>query len=330
MEYRFLGKTGVRVSKLCFGAMSFAKDADEAESAALYRRCREAGINFFDCADVYSNGQSEEYLGRFIASERDQVVITSKVYFPSGAGVNDRGSSRYHIVRSVEGSLRRLNTDRIDVYFLHRFDDFTDLEETLRALDDLVRQGKILYPAVSNFAAWQVEKALGISAREGLARLVCLQPMYNLVKRQAEVELLPMAQAEGLGVIAYSPLGGGLLSGKYDQTHRPEDGRLMTNKMYMARYKDDWMYAAAGDLNAFARQNGWEPAALAVAWVMSHPAITAPIIGARNVRQLESSLKSLEIEMTTELRERVSAFTPEPPPATDRNDERDIDFMGKR
>jgi len=330
MEYRFLGKTGMRVSKLCFGTMSFAGDADETESAALYRRCREAGINFFDCANVYSGGKAEEILGRLIAAERDEVVITSKVYFPLGAGENARGSSRYHIVRAVEASLRRLNTDRLDIYFLHRFDDFTDLEETLRAMDDLVRQGKILYPAVSNFAAWQVEKALGIAARQNLARLVCIQPMYNLVKRQAEVELLPMAQAEGLGVIPYSPLGGGLLTGKHDYQHRVENSRLASNKMYLARYSEEWMYAAASDFSAFARQHGWEPAALAVAWVASHPAVTAPIIGARNVKQLEGSLKSLEIEMTPELRAQISALTPEPPPATDRNDEKAVDFMGKR
>jgi aryl-alcohol dehydrogenase-like predicted oxidoreductase len=279
---------------------------------------------------VYSFGKAEEILGRLIASERDEVVITSKVYFPTGSGENARGSSRYHILRAVEASLRRLSTDRLDIYFLHRFDDFTDLEESLRALDDLVRQGKILYPAVSNFAAWQVEKALGIAARESLARLVCIQPMYNLVKRQAEVELLPMAKAEGLGVIPYSPLGGGLLTGKHAYTVRSEKSRLATNKMYLARYSEEWMYTAANDFSAFARQRGWEPAGLAVAWAASHPAVTAPIIGARSVQQLEGSLKSLEIEMTPELRAQISAFTPEPPPATDRNDEQSVNFMGAR
>jgi aryl-alcohol dehydrogenase-like predicted oxidoreductase len=222
VEYRPLGNTGVQVSSLCYGTMSFGGEADEDTSAAMYRRCREAGINFFDCANGYAGGRSEEILGSLITSERSDVIITSKVYFPTGDDLNARGASRRHIMQAIEDSLRRLKTDRIDVYFIHHFDDLTPLEETLRALDDLVQQGKILYPAASNFAAWQVAKGLGISARHEWARFECIQPMYNLVKRQAEVELLPMAQSEKLGVIPYSPLGGGLLSGKYGRDRRPE------------------------------------------------------------------------------------------------------------
>jgi aryl-alcohol dehydrogenase-like predicted oxidoreductase len=210
----------------------------------------------------------------------------------------------------------------IDVYFIHHFDDLTPLEETLRALDDLVQQGKVLYPAASNFAAWQVAKALGISERRGWSRFECLQPMYNLVKRQAEVELLPMAQSEQLGVIPYSPLGGGLLSGKYGRDRRPETGRLMENKMYQTRYGGETIYATAEDFSDFALENGYEPAALAVAWVRSHPAVTAPIIGSRNLEQLEGSLQSIDIEMTPDLREKISSFSQTPPPATDRNEER--------
>ena len=221
MDYKLLGKTGVRVSALCFGVMSFGGDADEATSAAMFERCREAGINFFDCANVYAGGRSEEILGKLIASCRDEVVITSKVYGATGPDINARGASRRNIRSAVEASLRRLNTDYLDVYFLHHFDQDTPIEATLRALDDLVRDGKILYPAASNFAAWQVAKALGVAAKEGWARFECIQPMYNLVKRQAEVELLPMAQSEQLGVITYSPLGGGLLTGKYGASRRP-------------------------------------------------------------------------------------------------------------
>jgi aryl-alcohol dehydrogenase-like predicted oxidoreductase len=206
VEYRFLGNTGVKVSSLCYGTMSFGGEADEETSAAMYRHCREAGINFFDCANVYAGGRSEEVLGRLIAGERNDLIITSKVYFPAGDDLNARGATRRHILQAIEDSLRRLNTDRIDVYFIHHFDDDTPLEETLRVLDDLVRQGKILYPAASNFAAWQVAKALGISERHAWARFECIQPMYNLVKRQAEVELLPMAQSEHVGVISYSPV----------------------------------------------------------------------------------------------------------------------------
>ena len=330
MEYPFLGRTGVRVSSLCFGTMSFGTDADEETSAALYHRCREAGINFFDCADVYAGGRSEEILGRLIRPERDDVVITSKVYFPTGDGVNARGASRRHILASVEASLRRLGTDYIDVYFLHRFDDFTAVEDSLRALDDLVSQGKILYPAASNFAAWQAARALGISEHHGWARIECLQPMYNLVKRQAEVEILPLAEAEDLAVTPYSPLGGGLLTGKYGPDKRPEAGRLVENKMYMTRYGDDWIYEVAGRFTEFARSRGYDPAALAVAWISAHPAVTAPIIGARNLDQLEGSLASLDIEMTSELYDEISNLSPEPPPATDRNEERTQFNFGSR
>lgn len=322
MNYKTLGRTGVQVSPLCFGTMSFGGDADEATSAAMFHRCRDVGINFFDCANVYQRGRAEEILGRLIAPCRDEVVITSKVYFAMGDDVNARGATRYHILRAVEGSLKRLDTDRIDVYFIHRFDELTPLEETLRALDDLVTQGKILYPAASNFAAWQVAKALGISAKENLAPFAVIQPMYNLVKRQAEVEILPLAQSEGLGVIPYSPLGGGLLSGKYGVAHRPEQGRLLTNAMYQTRYKDVWMTQVAEEFTAFAHERGYHPVSLAVAWVGSHPAVTAPIIGARNVAQLEDSLGALDIAMTPELRAELNALSPEPPPATDRNEER--------
>ena len=221
MEYRSLGRTGVQVSSLCFGTMSFGGEADEATSAAMYGRCREVGINFFDTANVYTGGQSETILGRLIAPHRDEIILTSKVNFPAGDDINARGTSRRHIMLAVEASLKRLGTDRLDVYFLHAFDTRTPMEESLRALDDLVTAGKILYPAVSNWAAWQIAKALGIAANEHLARFECLQPMYNLVKRQAEVEILPLALSEQIGVISYSPLGGGLLSGKYRQRPTP-------------------------------------------------------------------------------------------------------------
>ncbi len=322
MEYKFLGNTGVKVSSLCFGTMSFGGNADEETSAAMFNRCREVGINFFDCANVYAGGRSEEILGNLIADCRDEVVITSKVYFPTGSDVNARGASRRHIKQAVEESLRRLQTDYIDVYFIHHFDEYTPLEETLRALDDLVKEGKILYPAASNFAAWQVAKALGISAKEGWAPFACIQPMYNLVKRQAEVEILPMAQAEKLGVIVYSPLGGGLLTGKYGPSRHPESGRLVEHKGYQIRYGAQWMYEVAQQFSNFAREHGYEPAGLAVAWAGSHPAVTTPILGARNLEQLEGSLQAADIEMTPELRAEISALSPDPPPATDRNDER--------
>jgi aryl-alcohol dehydrogenase-like predicted oxidoreductase len=327
MIYRFLGKTGVKVSMLSYGTMSFGGDADEAGSGALFKACRDAGVNIFDCADMYALGRSEEILGRLIKDCREEVLITSKVYFATSKDVNAMGASRRRVMYAVEASLRRLQTDRIDIYYIHRFDDRTPLEETLRAFDDLVRQGKVVYTGASNFAAWQVAKGLGISAKEGLAAFSCIQPMYNLVKRQAESEILPMAASEGLGVFPYGPLAGGLLSGKYGVGRRPDSGRLLTNKVYETRYKDALNYEVADTFTAFARQRGFDPAALAVAWAAAHPAVTAPIIGARSTAQLATLLQAASIPMTTELRAEISALSPEPAPATDRNEERtDVNF----
>ena len=332
MDYRSLGRTGVKISQLSFGTMSFGGEADEKTSQQLFQRCLDAGVNHFDTADVYNKGESELVLGRLIAAAgcRDKLVLASKGYFPTGQDVNARGASRFHLVRAVEASLKRLATDRIDIYYVHRFDDMTALDETLRALDDLVAQGKILYPAASNFAAWQVAKALGISARLSLAPLVCLQPMYNLVKRQAEVEILPMAASEGVGIISYSPTGGGLLTGKYGAGRRPGAGRLIENKMYQTRYADQSNYEAADRFVALARERGHEPVALAIAWVASHPAVTSVLVGARTLEQLEPALGAADIAMDPDLRAAVSALTPAPPPATDRNEEVSAHNFGKR
>jgi aryl-alcohol dehydrogenase-like predicted oxidoreductase len=313
MQYRTLGRTGVQVSSLCLGTMSFGGDADEEASAAMFGRARDAGINFIDTADVYGRGR---------AGERDELVIGSKVHFPMGSGVNERGLSRRHIALAVEGSLRRLRTDRLDLYFVHGFDELTPVDETLRALDDLVHAGKILYPAVSNWAAWQIARALGVSGSAHLAPFACVQPMYSLIKRQAEVEILPLSEAERLGVISYSPLASGLLTGKYGGGQRPEVGRLLVNQVHIRRYADPAYLEVADRFVAHARAHGVDPASLAVAWVMAHPAITAPIIGARNVEQLEASLGALSIGMTPEWRAEISALSPDPPPATDRSEER--------
>lgn len=330
MNYKFLGQTGVKVSQLCFGTMSFGDEADEETSAQLYHHCRESGINFFDCANMYSTGRAEEILGTLMAGHRNEIVLTTKAYFPMSEDPNARGASRYHLFNSVEDSLRRLKTDRIDIFFIHRFDDFTALDETLRALDDLVSMGKILYPAASNFAAWQIMKGLGISDLHGWARFAVIQPMYNLVKRMAEVEILPMAESEDLAVIPYSPLGGGLLSGKYTHGARPESGRLVRNLRYKTRYQEEWMYTAADDLKTLADEIGVHPASLAIAWVGANPAVTAPIIGARNLDHLKIAIKSTDIDMSDELYARVSALSPTPPPATDRSEERLVETYGPR
>ena len=329
-DYRYLGTTGVKVSPLALGTMAFGADADPDTAEAIFRRCREAGINTFDCANVYADGRSEEILGDLIADCRDEVVLTSKAYFPTGDDPNARGAHRYHLVRAVENSLRRLGTDRIDVFFVHRFDEQTALDETLRALDDLVRTGKVLYLGASNYAAWQVMKALGRQRAEGWTPFHVIQPMYNLAKRQAEVELLPMAQSEGLGVISYSPLGGGLLTGKYGLEDRPDEGRLVENEMYKTRYGADVHYEVAERFTQFAETHNYDPVALAVAWVAHHPAVTAPIIGGRNVEQIEGSLGALDIDMRDDLYEAISGLAPTPPPATDRVEERSEHTYGSR
>ena len=320
MEYRLLGDTGVKVSALCMGTMTFGKESDKSESAAVFNRCRDAGINFFDCADAYNKGVSEEMLGEFMAGCRDDLIITSKVYNSMGPDLNKRGLNRRHIMSAVEASLKRLNTDRIDLYFLHHFDEDTPVEETLRALDDLVTQGKIIYTGVSNFSAWQIMKSIGISEREGWSRFKCIQPMYNLVKRQVEVEILPMALSENIGVVSYNPIGGGLLSGKYIDTETTEPARFRENPMYDSRYREQWMHDSAKRYYDFAQESGYHPVSLAVAWVSHHPAITAPIIGARSVAQLEDSLNAVNVDMTDDLYEKVSALTPKPAPADDRTE----------
>ena len=330
MRYKLLGKTGVEVSELCMGTMAFGGDADKKESAKMFNRCREAGINIFDCANVYEKGRSEKILGELIADSRDELIITSKVYFPMGEDMNARGGSRKHIMAALHNSLKRLNTDFIDIYFLHRFDDCTPLEETLRALEDLVTSGKVLYLGASNYAAWQVAKGLGISNKNGWSRFECIQPMYNLVKRQAEVEILPMAISENISVFSYSPLGGGLLTGKYAGGQRPKTSRLVKNKMYAERYRDPSLFQTAEALQVLAEEEGFSPISLALAWVNSHPAITAPIIGGRNAEQLKPSLGSVNIKMTDELRNRISELSPEPPPATDRNEEKTEFNYGQR
>ena len=320
MKYNILGNTGVQVSELCMGTMTFGREADMETSAAMFNRCREAGINFFDCADIYSVGGAETILGELIAGCRDEMVITTKVWAPMGDDPNARGCSRRHIRLAIDASLKRLKTDRVDFYFVHVFDEATPLEETLGALDDLVREGKVLYLAASNFAAWQVAKGLGISARLGLHAFKCLQPMYSLIKRQAEVEILPMAQSENLGVISFSPLSGGLLTGKYNANKKPAGARLLSSDVEIRRYLNPQNYQVAERFSEFANEQGMDPVSLALAWVGHHPGITSPIIGARNLEQLEAALGAVDIDMTDELYKTVSGLSPTPPPATDRSE----------
>lgn len=301
---------GSAMSRFCFGCMQFGDKADESASRAMFDTCRAAGINFFDTAHAYTGGESERMLGRFAADDRDSLIIATKAAYQGG-------SSGANIETTFAESLDRLGMDSVDILYLHRWDDDTPLEETFETLANLQRAGKFHHIGVSNFAAWQVMKAEAVAARLG-TRIAIIQPMYNLVKRQAEVELLPMALSEGIAVAPYSPLGGGLLTGKYAGG---DGGRLNENTMYKARYGVDWMHDAAVALAALGRDLGTDPATLAVAWAAHHPGVTAPIISARNVDQLAPSLAALSFDMDAALYDRVSALSPRPAPATDRLEE---------
>ena len=295
MEYRRLGETGLMVSELCLGCMTFGREADEEDSKKLVARFLEAGGNFVDTADVYTKGVSEEITGRAIKPVRDDVVLATKVRFPMGEGPNDVGLSRKHITQGCEDSLRRLGTDHIDLYQVHCWDAATPLEETLSALTDLVRAGKVRYIGVSNFTAWQIMKSVGLSDALGLERFVCLQPQYSLIERNVEYEILPACLEEGIGVIPWSPLGGGFLSGKYRRDARPpEDSRIAGAQEWQEEYWDrraterNWnVLDLVGEIS---EATGKSYAQISLNWLLRQPAVTAPIIGARTMEQLEDNL----------------------------------------
>ncbi len=306
MDYRPLGRTGLKVSALCLGTMQWGWTADEETAFAVMDAFVEHGGNFIDTADVYSRwvegnpgGVSEQIIGRWMKARRNrrQIVLATKVRGRMWDGPNGEGLSRSHIMRAVEDSLRRLETDVIDLYQIHADDLNTPMEETLRALDDLVRQGKVLYIGCSNIVAWRLMKALGISERLGLARYDSLQPHYNLVhRREFEAELKPLCESEGLGVIPYSPLAGGFLTGKYrPDAPPPPSARLSGVKRYF--HEHGWRVLAA--VERVAAERGATPAQIALAWQLSQPVITAPIIGANSVAQLQELLPAATMRLTT-------------------------------
>lgn len=321
MDYVKFGRTGLYVSQLCYGTMSFGGDTEAAEAAKIYKSCRDAGINFFDTANIYNQGASERMLGDLIAHERQNLIISSKGHGQMGSDINDKGSNRRNIIAAVEASLKRLGTDYLDIYFMHMWDPETPLEDTLRALEKLVQDGKVLHLGASNYAAWQVATALGISDHRGWAKFDVIQPMYNLVKRQAESELLPMAHANDLAVMPYSPVAGGVLTGKYLRDAVPEGSRLKALEMYAKRYGDVWISETALNFITFCDEEGLDPISTAIAWVMSHPDVTAPIVGAKSTEQLPPSLDAVKINMTPELRQRISDLSRAPAIATDRSEE---------
>ena len=297
-------------SPLCFGCMQFGGTADAAASRAMFDACRDAGINFFDTAHTYTGGKSEEMLGSFIKRDRDALIIATKTGYTGGSG-------RENILTQFDESRSRLKLDVVDLLYLHRWDPATPLFETFEALCELQTQGKIRHIGVSNFAAWQVMKAQAVANQLG-TRIDVIQPMYSLIKRQAEVELFPMALSEGIAVAPYSPLGSGLLTGKYLSGG---EGRLSTDKRYAARYGQEWMAETAQSLSTLANEWGTDPATLAVAWAAKHPAVSAPIISARDAQQLEASLNALDVCLTAEQYAQIEALSARPAPATDRLEE---------
>jgi aryl-alcohol dehydrogenase-like predicted oxidoreductase len=312
MKIKRLGSTGLKVSEICLGTMTFGHQADQRTSFAILDRAAAAGVNFLDTADAYpvppeveTAGETERILGDWLQGKRDQFVLATKCRLKVGPGPNDEGLSRRHILRAVEDSLRRLQTDYIDLYQAHFPDADTPIEETLRAFDDVVRQGKVRYVGCSNYPAWQVALALGSSARLGLVRLDCVQPRYNLLHRDIEAELLPLCRDQGLGVIPFNPLAGGLLTGKYVWQEQPPAGTRFalggkTGPLYRQRYWQQVQLEAVDRLKQFFGPRGKALIQVALAWVLAQPGITAAIVGASRPEQLDESLAAADLSLDTE------------------------------
>ncbi|MEK6216621.1 MAG: aldo/keto reductase [Boseongicola sp.] len=302
--------SGKPVSAFSFGTMQFGGKASETESAELYAACRSSGINFFDTAHAYSGGESERILGQLAASERDDTFIATKC----GEG---QSVAPDLIRREFDISRGRLGMDNVDLLYFHRWDVETPLEQSFSVLAEFIQQGSVRFIGVSNYAAWQIMKAQRVAEDLGV-RIKFLQPMYNLVKRQVEVEILPMAVSEGFAVAPYSPLGGGLLTGKYQGD---AGGRITDDPMYSQRYAPEWMHRAANGLKNLASKAGVHPATLAVAWVARHEGVHGPIISARSADQLAPSLAAIDYQLDDDLYAAMSALSPTPAPATDRLEE---------
>jgi len=308
-----LGKSGLQVSRICLGTMTFGAGADEATSFKLMDRFMELGGTFLDTADQYTTGVSEEIVGRWIKARnmRDRVVLATKVYSPMSDRPNDRGLSRIHIQRGVEASLRRLQTDVIDLYQIHRWCFESEPEETLEALNDLVRQGKVRYIGCSNLKAWHLAKYLHLAQARRWSRFISIQPIYSALNRSIENEVLELCAKEGLGVIVYNPLAGGVLTGKYARGATPAPGtRLGDMTGYQARYLTDTALNLVDGFVAAAKERGVTPAQLALAWVMAEPRVTCPIIGARNLEQLNDTIGGLQYKLTPEERAAIPAMPP--------------------
>ncbi len=300
MNYRTLGKAGVKVSPICLGTMMFGGPTDEATSIRIMHKAIDEGINFFDTANIYNAGESEVVVGKAIADRRDSVVLATKARAPMGEGPNQQGGSRLNMLRELDASLSRLKCEYIDLFYLHTPDYETPIEETLRAMDDMVHSGKVHYIACSNFRAWRLMEALGTSERLNLNRFCCVQPLYNIVNRDIEVELLPLCQEHSIGVVSYSPLARGILTGKYKpQQSFPEGSRASRNdkRMLQAELRDASLELSQ-NIAAYCAEKGVAASQFALSWVLANPILTSVIVGPRNMEQFDDNLGCLDVEIT--------------------------------
>jgi aryl-alcohol dehydrogenase-like predicted oxidoreductase len=310
MDYKSLGRSGLKVSRICLGTNNFGGQISEDASIAIVNKALDCGINVVDTADVYTGGRSEEIIGKAVKGRRDEVIIATKVGFGAGQAPNRSGLSRKHILSQVEHSLKSLQTDFIDIYYLHRFDAETPLEETLRTFNDMVRQGKVRYMTCSNFAAWQIAKAHEICEAHDLEKFVAVQPPYNLFQREVESDLLPYCEQEGLGVLTYTPLMGGFLTGKYSKATPPPAGsRYDYNQRLWQRVNQESNFEVLENLERVAQDAGISMSKLAIAWILKNPIVTAPIVGASSIEQVEENCRLTEINLGDEIYRRLNDLT---------------------
>ena len=304
MQYKQMGRTGLKISAMSIGTMFFGTQVNEEEAIKTLDLAFDKGINMFDTADAYGLGKSEEIVGKAIKNKRASVVLATKIGHRSGRGPNDSGLSREHIIQGVEVSLKRLGTDYIDIYYAHTPDYATPIEETLRAFDQLVRQGKVRYVACSNIRAWQLTKSLWVSDKNNLARYDCIQSVYNLLTRDVEYELLPCCAAEGVGVTVFNPLAAGFLTGKYDPSQPPPTdnrfGRERTGKREQELYWSPANFKAVAELKKIAEDHGRSLVQFALAWIINNPVVSSAIVGASSAKQLEDNVKAVDIKLTDE------------------------------
>jgi len=312
MQYRTLGNSGARVSPLCLGAMMFGGPTDEADSIRIIHRALDLGINFIDTANVYNRGASERIVGKAIADRRADAILATKGRHPMGEGPNEQGASRVHLMHELNASLKRLGTDYIDIYYTHTPDYRTPIDETLRAMDDMVRSGKVHYIACSNFRSWRLCEALWASDKLNLNRFACIQPLYNIVNRDIEVELLPLCREYGIGVVTYSPLARGILTGKYKKFgDYPEGTRAARNdpRMQQAELREDSILIAQ-QIVAYCEKKGVPVSHFALAWVLANPVVTSIIIGPRSMEQIEDNIGCLEVTLTEEDEAFIDSLVP--------------------